>query len=161
MDLDRFKEVNDTLGHRYGDLLLVQVAQRFKGGDRPSADRRLGGDEFAVISPGSDLRRASSWPTGSPTRWRTFELEEMVVEALASVGIALFPEHGRGVETLLQKADVAMYRAKETSDVTLYDERHDHRGPAKLALTAELRTAVASEEIVLYYQPELDFARVR
>ena len=81
----------------------------------------------------------------------------MVVDVQASVGIALFPEHGHGVETLLQKADVAMYRAKETrSDVALYDERHDHHSPAKLALTAELRTAVASEEIVLWYQPELD-----
>ena len=81
----------------------------------------------------------------------------MVVDVQASVGIALFPEHGHGVETLLQKADVAMYRAKETrSDVALYDERHDHHSPAKLALTAELRTAVDSEEIVLWYQPELD-----
>jgi diguanylate cyclase (GGDEF)-like protein len=159
MDLDRFKEVNDTLGHRYGDLLLVQVAQRFKdviGGLGQIA--RLGGDEFAVISPGADRQEATALAHRIAGALRDpFELEEMVVDVQASVGIALFPEHGHGVETLLQKADVAMYRAKETrSDVALYDERHDHHSPAKLALTAELRTAVASEEIVLWYQPELD-----
>jgi diguanylate cyclase (GGDEF)-like protein len=159
MDLDRFKEVNDTLGHRYGDLLLVQVAQRFKeviGGLGQIA--RLGGDEFAVISPGADRRDATALAHRIADSLRDpFELEEMVVDVQASVGIALFPEHGNGVEVLLQKADVAMYRAKEThSDVALYDERHDHHSPAKLALTAELRTAVDTEEIVLWYQPELD-----
>jgi diguanylate cyclase (GGDEF)-like protein len=159
MDLDRFKEVNDTLGHRYGDLLLVQVAQRFKEVIGPRGQiARLGGDEFAVVSPGkgSDQAEALAHRIADALR-EPFELEEMVVDVQASVGIALFPEHGRGVETLLQKADVAMYRAKETrSDVALYDERHDHHSPAKLALTAELRTAVGSEEIILYYQPELD-----
>jgi diguanylate cyclase (GGDEF)-like protein len=159
MDLDRFKEVNDTLGHRYGDLLLVKVAQRFKdviGGQGQIA--RLGGDEFAVISPASDCQDAIALAHRIADALRDpFELEEMVVDVQASVGIALFPEHGHGVEVLLQKADVAMYRAKETrSNVALYDERHDHHSPAKLALTAELRTAVDSEEIVLWYQPELD-----
>ncbi len=159
MDLDRFKEVNDTLGHRYGDLLLVQVAQRFKdviAGQGQIA--RLGGDEFAVISPASDRQDAVALAHRiADALSQPFELEEMVVDVQASVGIALFPEHGHGVEVLLQKADVAMYRAKETrSSVALYDERHDHHSPAKLALTAELRTAVDSEEIVLWYQPELD-----
>jgi diguanylate cyclase (GGDEF)-like protein len=159
MDLDRFKEVNDTLGHRYGDLLLVHVAQRFKEviGQRGKI-ARLGGDEFAVIHPNGDREEAVALAHCIADALRDpFELEEMVVDVQASVGIALFPEHGHGVETLLQKADVAMYRAKETrSSVALYDERHDHHSPAKLALTAELRTAVASEEIVLWYQPELD-----
>jgi diguanylate cyclase (GGDEF)-like protein len=159
MDLDRFKEVNDTLGHRYGDLLLVQVAQRFKEviGQRGKI-ARLGGDEFAVIHSNGDRTEAVALAHCIAEALRDpFELEEMVVDVQASVGIALFPEHGHGVETLLQKADVAMYRAKETrSSVALYDERHDHHSPAKLALTAELRTAVAGEEIVLWYQPELD-----
>jgi diguanylate cyclase (GGDEF)-like protein len=159
MDLDRFKEVNDTLGHRYGDLLLVQVARRFKEVIGPHGQiARLGGDEFAVISPSGNRNEAVALAHRIVDALRDpFELEEMVVDVQASVGIALFPEHGHGVETLLQKADVAMYRAKETrSNVALYDERHDHHSPAKLALTAELRTAVASEEIVLWYQPELD-----
>ncbi len=159
MDLDRFKEVNDTLGHRYGDLLLVQVAQRFKDViGKQGQIARLGGDEFAVINPASDRQEATALAHRIADALRDpFELEEMVVDVQASVGIALFPEHGHGVETLLQKADVAMYRAKETrANVALYDERHDHHSPAKLALTAELRTAVDSEEIVLWYQPELD-----
>jgi diguanylate cyclase len=159
MDLDRFKEVNDTLGHRYGDLLLVQVAQRFKDViGKQGQIARLGGDEFAVIRPATEREGASALAHRIVDALSApFELEQMVVDVQASVGIALFPEHGHGVETLLQKADVAMYRAKETrSNVALYDERHDHHSPAKLALTAELRTAVDSEEIVLWYQPELD-----
>jgi len=86
----------------------------------------------------------------------------MVVDAQASVGIALSPEHGGGVETLLQKADVAMYHAKATqTDVALYDERHDHHTPARLALTAELRSALDGNEVVVWYQPELDLAANR
>jgi predicted signal transduction protein with EAL and GGDEF domain len=82
----------------------------------------------------------------------------MVVDTQASVGIAQFPVHGTTLETLLQKADVAMYRAKEARiGVAHYDERHDHHSPAKLALTAELRSAVEGEGIVVWYQPQLDF----
>ncbi len=161
MDLDRFKEVNDTLGHRYGDLLLIQVANRFESViGRHGQIARLGGDEFAVVSSGIGRDQAQHLARMIADCLREpFELDEMVVDVQASVGIALFPVHGRGVETLLQKADVAMYRAKETrQDIALYDERHDHHSPAKLALTAELRTAMGSEEIVLWYQPELDLA---
>ncbi|MGH2928850.1 MAG: diguanylate cyclase domain-containing protein, partial [Solirubrobacteraceae bacterium] len=142
LDLDRFKEVNDTLGHRYGDLLLEEVAQRFREViGRRGQIARLGGDEFAVVIPGGLPVEAQRVAQQLADALRDpFELDEMVVDVQASVGIALFPEHGRGVEMLLQKADVAMYRAKETrSDVALYDERHDHHSPAKLALTAELR----------------------
>ena len=159
MDLDRFKDVNDTLGHRYGDLLLTQVASRFQSViGRHGQIARLGGDEFAVVTAGIDCGQAEHLAqTIAGCLREPFDLDGMVVDVQASVGIALFPEHGRGVETLLQKADVAMYRAKETrQDVALYDERHDHHSPAKLALTAELRTAMGSEEIVLFYQPELD-----
>jgi diguanylate cyclase (GGDEF)-like protein len=159
MDLDRFKDVNDTLGHRYGDLLLIKVAQRFKEVTGSVGQiARLGGDEFAVVSPGGDAQVAMKLAQRVVDALREpFELEEIVVDVQASVGVAMFPEHGRGVETLLQKADVAMYRAKETrTDVAVYDERHDHHSPAKLALTAELRTAVDTEEIVVWYQPELD-----
>ena len=159
LDLDRFKEVNDTLGHRYGDLLLVELASRFRAvvGDHGDI-ARLGGDEFALVSAGGsreqafELARRIVDALGEPV-----QLEELVVDAQASVGIALFPEHGSAVETLLQKADVAMYRAKETRrDVELYDERHDHHSPAKLALTGELRSALAEDQIAVWYQPQLD-----
>ncbi len=90
------------------------------------------------------------------------ELEHVVVDVQASIGIAVFPEHGTGVEALLQKADVAMYLAKETrSGVALYEERHDHHSPDKLTLTAELRTAVTGDELVVWYQPELELGTGR
>ena len=159
MDLDRFKEVNDTLGHRYGDLLLQQVAARLRA-EVGLADRiaRLGGDEFAIFSDVADGNEAGAFGQRVANSLRApFELEQIVVDVQASVGIALAPRDGTDVETLLQKADVAMYRAKEThSDVALYEETYDHHSPAKLALTADLRAAVATDQIVLFYQPILD-----
>jgi diguanylate cyclase (GGDEF)-like protein len=159
IDLDRFKDVNDTLGHRYGDLLLEQVAARFLDGVGAEAKiARLGGDEFAVVSPLGDPEEAFGLARRLASSLRgPFQIEQMVVDVQASVGIALFPDHGSAVETLLQKADVAMYRAKETrTGVALYDERYDHHSPVKLALTAELRTAIQEQGIVVWYQPELD-----
>jgi len=161
MDLDRFKEVNDTLGHHYGDLLLQRVAERVRE-DMHEDDEvaRLGGDEFAIFSPGGDGQAGLTLARRIAESLRTpIEIGDIVVDAPASVGIALFPEDGTDVSTLLQKADVAMYRAKETHvDSTLYEERYDHHSPAKLALTADLRTAVDSDAIVVHYQPMLDLA---
>jgi diguanylate cyclase (GGDEF)-like protein len=159
VDLDRFKEVNDTLGHAYGDLLLQQVAERFRdqlGDDESIA--RLGGDEFAIFSHGRDRESSLELAqTVADALRASFELEHIEVDAQASVGIALYPEDGTDVETLVQKADVAMYRAKGAHiDVALYDERHDHNSPARLALTASLRTAIDTEGIVVWYQPVLD-----
>ena len=159
MDLDRFKEVNDTLGHRYGDLLLQQVAARLREyvGENDHV-ARLGGDEFSIFTVGKDREAAAAFAQEVADSLRApFELEQIVVDVQASVGIALGPGDGRDVETLLQKADVAMYRAKEThSDVALYEETYDHHSPAKLALTADLRAAVDNDEIVVWFQPILD-----
>jgi len=159
IDLDRFKDVNDTLGHRYGDLLLQQVVERFRGElDDDDVVARLGGDEFGVLCTGTS--RAQSLLAAqrlAHSLREPFELEQMVVDTQASIGVALFPGDGDGIETLLQKADVAMYQAKEKrTEVALYDERHDHHSPAKLALTVELRAALDREEIVVWYQPVLD-----
>jgi diguanylate cyclase (GGDEF)-like protein len=158
MDLDRFKEINDTLGHRYGDMLLCQVSERLaKLLAQEDEFARLGGDEFAIFGRGRsveasvELARSIAGALRSP-----FELEHFVVDAQASVGIALFPADGADVETLLQKADVAMYRAKQThSGAARYDERHDNHSPARLALTADLRSALDSDEIVAWFQPLL------
>jgi diguanylate cyclase (GGDEF)-like protein len=159
MDLDRFKEVNDTLGHRYGDMLLQQVAGRLSqhiGGEERIA--RLGGDEFAIFVPRCNREPAREFAQAVADSLRApFELDQIVVDVQASVGIALAPGDGTDVETLLQKADVAMYRAKEThADVALYEEGYDHHSPAKLALTADLRAAIGRDEIVVWYQPILD-----
>jgi diguanylate cyclase (GGDEF)-like protein len=159
MDLDRFKEVNDTLGHRYGDLLLQQVAERLRSEVREQDHiARLGGDEFAIFTRAPDRDSGAEVAQRVANSLRTpFELEQIVVDVQASVGIALTPTDGTDVETLLQKADVAMYHAKEThSDVALYEETYDHHSPAKLALTADLRAAVNNDEIRVWYQPILD-----
>ncbi len=159
MDLDRFKEVNDTLGHHYGDLLLQQVAARLRDQLRTGdLIARLGGDEFAILSEdcsrpdGLEVARRVADALREP-----FQLEEIAVDVQASVGIASFPEDGTDVTTLLQRADVAMYRAKETHAIySLYDERHDHHSLSKLALTSGLRAAIEAGEIVAFYQPQLD-----
>jgi diguanylate cyclase (GGDEF)-like protein len=159
MDLDRFKDVNDTLGHHYGDLLLEQVASRLRSQLGPTDQvARLGGDEFAVLSEGSSREAAMAIARRIADALRPpFELDQVVMDVQASTGIAVYPEDGSDGETLLQRADVAMYRAKETRvDIAPYEERHDHHSPSKLALSADLRAAIQDEQIVAWYQPELE-----
>jgi diguanylate cyclase (GGDEF)-like protein len=159
LDLDRFKEVNDTLGHHYGDLLLQQVAQRLRGALRASDTvARLGGDEFAIVLPGADA-------TGAQQVVQTLRavLEEPLVVAGqpllvgASIGIAVCPEHSAEAATLLRKADVAMYMAKRAgSGAAVYEATLDEHCPRRLALVADLRQAVAQGGLILHYQPKLD-----
>jgi diguanylate cyclase (GGDEF)-like protein len=159
MDLDRFKEVNDTLGHHYGDLLLQQVATRLRRQLREGDQiARLGGDEFAILSRLSTRADAAGLAQRVADCLRgPFELEQISVDVQASVGISMFPEDADHVETLLQKADVAMYQAKSTrKDVAVYDERCDNHSPSKLALTADLRAGLQDDQIVAWYQPALD-----
>ncbi len=159
MDLDRFKEVNDTLGHHHGDLLLRQVAERLSGNLREEDQiARLGGDEFAILTVDHTREDALERAQMIVELLRPpFELESIGVDVQASIGIASYPEDGDDVQSLLQKADVAMYCAKETrSGVALYDERHDHYSPDRLALSADLRGAIEDGTIVAWYQPELD-----
>jgi diguanylate cyclase (GGDEF)-like protein len=158
MDLDRFKDVNDTLGHHHGDLLLQQVAERLLALDLGGEIARLGGDEFAVLIADCTSEHAVGVAHEVAASLRPpFQLEQVVVDVQASVGIAMFPADGDEVQTLLQKADVAMYRAKGTNrDIVLYNERDDDHSPSKLALSADLRAALEQREIIAWYQPELD-----
>ncbi len=156
LDLDRFKEVNDSLGHQAGDELLVQVAGRLRSrlrGDDLLA--RLGGDEFAILLEGAGRveaeRIASALTTGME---EPFDLGELAVHSAASIGIALFPDHGTDLSTLLRKADVAMYRAKATGGYRMHAGDDDHLGG--LRLSEELRTALDEDQMVLHYQPKLD-----
>jgi diguanylate cyclase (GGDEF)-like protein len=161
LDLDRFKEVNDTLGHESGDELLCAIAERLQNLTRPGDTvARLGGDEFAVLcrlSKGRDeallvserLRRGLEEP---------FAVAGMTLEVEASVGIALYPEHGNDVEALMRHADIAMYRAKETRSAEVYCAETDHYSTQRLALTGELRHAIAGDGLVIHYQPRVDMA---
>jgi diguanylate cyclase (GGDEF)-like protein len=158
MDLDRFKDVNDTLGHHHGDLLLQQVAERLLALELGGQIARLGGDEFAVLIADCSSEHAVSVANQVAASLRPpFQLEQVVVDVQASVGIAMFPDDGDEVQILLQKADVAMYRAKGTNrDIVLYNERDDDHSPSKLALSADLRAALEQKQIIAWYQPELD-----
>ena len=159
LDLDRFKEVNDTLGHHNGDRLLQEVAQRF-GGVLREVDTlaRLGGDEFAVMLPGTSkegARRTAERLTA--TLDRPVELDGLSIGVSASAGISFAPEHGADGAVLLQRADVAMYAAKQSSGhVAVYSAEHDTYSPDRLALLGELRTALAEDQLLLHFQPKSD-----
>jgi diguanylate cyclase (GGDEF)-like protein len=162
LDLDRFKDVNDTLGHHVGDRLLELVAARISGALRPGdMVARLGGDEFALVLPFiSDDRSAAD--VASRVRQalvEPFTLEDVLLELEASIGIAVFPEHGVDVELLMRKADVAMYLAKEHhTGIEVYDPARDHNSADRLGLLAALRRAIDAHELELHYQPKVTLA---
>jgi diguanylate cyclase (GGDEF)-like protein/PAS domain S-box-containing protein len=159
MDLDRFKEINDTLGHAAGDRLLVEAARRLRTTLR-GADSiaRLGGDEFAILlhdgSPGGVAGAARRIHTAFAA---PFSLDGLPLQIEASIGAATYPEHADDVEGLIQRADIAMYVAKrDNSGWELYDESQDDHQPHRLSLISELRRAIDERELVLHYQPKLD-----
>jgi diguanylate cyclase (GGDEF)-like protein len=158
MDLDRFKEINDTLGHHIGDLLLQQVAVRLRGKLREiDTLARMGGDEFAVLLPAVTAKQADMAARMLLQSLRTpFVVEGNQLDVRTSIGVALYPDHGVDVNLLTQRADVAMYAAKQSgSGHTFYDEQMDRHHPALLTLMGELRQAVEQEQFVLYFQPKI------
>ncbi len=165
VDLDRFKELNDTLGHHAGDLLLAKLGPRLievVGDDGLVA--RLGGDEFALLLPGAGLARASEIGrhVGAALQ-HPFEIDGLEVVMDASIGAALYPQHGEDAEGLVQRADVAMYQAKQArTGFQAYDPGRDRHSRERLALMAELRRALERDELILHYQPkvELETGRV-
>ena len=165
MDLDRFKEINDTLGHAYGDHVLGQVAARLQDTLRGSDTiARLGGDEFGILLPEvPDPVHAVDVAGKLLTALRgAFEADGLAFEVAASIGIACYPQHGSEGETLLQRADIAMYVAKELhSGAALYAPAQDRHTPERLALAGELRRAIENGEIVLHYQPVVELASGR
>ena len=161
MDLNRFKEINDTLGHHAGDRVLQQLATRLRSVLRESeAIARLGGDEFAILVP-----RVHDKAEVVAVAERILKaLEEPLVtagvalEVDASIGIALYPEHGDRVAKLLRAADVAMYLGKESlSGYTFFSPASDSSdGGKRLTLIGELRSALDQRQLVLYYQPKVE-----
>jgi diguanylate cyclase (GGDEF)-like protein len=158
IDLDRFKEVNDTMGHEQGDRLLVEVAARLRGLLR-STDilARLGGDEFAVLAALPHRGALGEVATRLHAALaRPFDLGGVAIELGASIGIALQPDHGDDVSTLLRHADVAMYEAKRSAtSIETYDCERDPYSAERLALLGELRRALDNDELVLHFQPKV------
>ncbi len=159
MDLDRFKEVNDTFGHHFGDALLKQVSFRLQNQMR-SGDvvARLGGDEFAVVLPQTADAHSVAITARRilNTLEQAFVIDTQVLEVGASIGIALYPEHGTDARTLLRRADVAMYTAKQKqSGYSFHQEDGESHTPDQLTLVVELRSAIEKGELELHYQPKL------
>ena len=159
IDLDRFKDVNDTLGHQYGDELLQVVAARIQGVLRASDTvARMGGDEFAIILPA--VRDEQGATHIAELLVRTLEqplsLGGQWVSIGASVGVALCPQHGDDAKTLLRHADVAMYAAKRLGGGhAVYRSNDDTNLPDRLALIGDLRRAIDNDELFLHYQPKV------
>ncbi|HEV8088525.1 MAG TPA: EAL domain-containing protein [Actinomycetota bacterium] len=159
MDLDHFKEINDTLGHHFGDMLLQEIGPRLSGVLRDNdLMARLGGDEFGIVLPDLPSEEIALRIADRVLE----ELEQPVaVEGLAldvsgSVGIAMFPMHAEDAETLLRRADVAMYVAKENGGgYEVYQDSFDRHNPQRLTLIGQVRPALESGEFVMYYQPKV------
>ena len=156
LDLDNFKAINDSLGHHAGDRVLRQVAARLRAMLRDSDTvARLGGDEFAVMLPQTDLKGAAM--IGDKMRQRLnvpYVLDQRQLIVGASIGIAAFPEHSTDADTLLQKADIAMYAAKNAgTGLAVYAADRDRRAHRQLTVTSELREAIERDQFTCYYQP--------
>ena len=160
LDLDRFKEINDTLGHAVGDSLLAEVGQILAGPLRASDTiARLGGDEFAVLLPSvSGMAQARDIAERlAAVLTRPFAVEQITVEVGVSIGVALFPDHGTDASELMRSADVAMYLAKRDHvTVAIYEEDRDHHSVRNLSMSSELRQAMDADELALFFQPQID-----
>ncbi|MGW4201434.1 putative bifunctional diguanylate cyclase/phosphodiesterase [Streptomyces sp. NPDC004726] len=161
IDLDRFRSVNDTLGHLAGDRLLLQIAHRLRHAlPRGAEAARLGGDEFAVLLPTADsitsaqrVARQLASELSSP-----LDLDGLTLVLEASAGVAVFPEHALDAEGLLRRADVAMYQAKrDRTGVEVYESKRDSNTPDRLGLLGDLRRALDAREVELHYQPKVRF----
>ncbi|MEU2585180.1 bifunctional diguanylate cyclase/phosphodiesterase [Streptomyces avermitilis] len=161
IDLDRFRAVNDTLGHLAGDRLLLQIADRLRLAlPRGAEAARLGGDEFAVLLPVADSTTSATrvarnlvGALGSP-----LDLDGLTLVLEASAGLAVFPDHALDAEGLLQRADVAMYQAKrDRTGVEVYESKRDSNTPDRLGLLGDLRRALDAGDVELHYQPKVRF----
>ncbi|MFB7247575.1 GGDEF-domain containing protein [Streptomyces populi] len=161
IDLDRFRSVNDTLGHLAGDRLLLQIAERLRLAlPRGAEAARLGGDEFAVLLPVADSTTSATRVArnlvaalGSP-----LDLDGLTLVLEASAGLAVFPDHALDAEGLLRRADIAMYQAKrDRTGVEVYESKRDSNTPDRLGLLGDLRRALDTGDVELHYQPKVRF----
>ncbi len=163
LDIDRFKTINDSLGHSIGDLLLKEVAERLKNWAREQDTvARLGGDEFVVVLTG--IKDVAGAAVAADRLMKTMSTEFMVqghsLSATCSLGISVFPDHGRDGEALIKNADAAMYCAKENgrNNFQFFSQEMNSRAVERLTLESSLRLAIESKELFLVYQPQWDVA---
>lgn len=162
MDLDNFSDINVTLGHLSGDFLLKKTAERLERACRTGDYvARLGGDEFAVLVSGfANMNDVIQ----SILHYRqifneAFEVEGISLTVNATIGVAIYPEHAENSGTLMQRAEVAMYIDKRKKmPYSIYNSSQDHHSVLRLALMSELKSAIAQDELVLFYQPKLELA---
>lgn len=159
LDLDRFKDINATLGHPRGDLLIQMVGQRLKQVVRSSdVVARMGGDEFGILFPMTEPGHAGIVAQKILKAFEEhFEIEGLPIVIEGGIGISVYPNHGSDAISLIQKADVAMYASKTTKAAyTLYNPEYDRNSPRRLAMLGELRTGIAKKQLFLHYQPKIN-----
>ncbi len=159
MDVDRFKEINDTLGHHFGDQLLIEIGRRLEQTLRQTDTvARLGGDEFGIKFTAPNANSAEEVAHRVSTAFESpFSLGDISIDVNSSMGIALFPDHADDADTLMKRADIAMYDAKKNhSGVAIYEAGRDEHSLRRLALMMELRQAIARDELELHFQPKVD-----
>ncbi|HEX8100754.1 MAG TPA: EAL domain-containing protein, partial [Actinomycetota bacterium] len=160
VNLDHFKDINNTLGPQYGDMVLKQIGPRMMEvlGDGPIV-ARLGGDEFGILIPEAEDEAAVTENANALLKAleRPFSVGDFSLHVEGRIGIALCPEHGQGVDTLLRRADLAMNMAKGRGQgFQYYSSKQDQQGPNRLALLGDLRRALKENELVVYYQPKAE-----
>jgi len=159
LDLDRFKYVNDALGHHYGDRLLMEIGPKLASALPSTATiARLGGDEFAVLLPGQHGPDGAMVIAERITELlrQPVEIDGLSLDVEASIGIAIAPNHAKDAHQLIQRADIAMYTAKGThAGVAYFDPESTSHSREQLALAGQLRAAIERDELVLHYQPKL------
>ena len=160
MDLNQFKEVNDSLGHHHGDRLLIELSHRLRAiADGNHLIARLGGDEFAMLIKNDSARAALEMANVIGRRFaEPIEIDGVTLQTNVSVGVALYPEHATDADGLMQRSDAAMYRAKAGgTGVSLFTPEHSTVGNRRLQIISDLRTAIERGELVVHYQPRVDF----
>lgn len=160
MDTDSFREVNDSLGHHHGDLLLQQIAQRLLDTcQMADTISRFSGDQFAILLNLSDLDQQLDDAIEHiiATFDQPFAIEELQIHLSVSLGIACYPQHGKDTDTLLRQAEVAMYMAKNKRKAYVYyDPEQDPFSKQRLVMSSQLKKAICENQLVLFYQPKVD-----
>jgi diguanylate cyclase (GGDEF)-like protein len=160
LDIDGFKEINDTLGHYSGDRLLKQVVTRLEGMVRKSDTlARVGADEFAILMQIESTHENIKHIVQKIQKifMEPFSIDGLAIEVQASIGIVIFPDHGKEMDTIMQRAGVALYAAKQDSrKYVVYSRTLDKNSPQRLTMMGELRQAIKNDELVLYFQPKIN-----